>query len=722
MVAAGEKVADVEAQLVRVRRGYSGEGEPHVVDEQVAGVSCRIDVGPQRSSYGSCVVAESELGGELSAITLLAWIWPTTPSHHGRQGILVHQGLAGSQSFGLFIEDSGVLSLSVREGDRVDAIATGHALRPRAWHLVYGTIDLERDVAVVGWRCLDFWAAPTERVASSGKALAATLKMHGRWVIGAGSVDQGIDKRARPQPAGCFNGKVEAPSAWPAAVTDFEQIDVDRGLIGAGLDPIAAWDFGRDFDTAHVHDSGPNAIHGVAVNMPARAMTGRSWDASADDFTRAPDQYAAIHFHADDLSDIGWQPSFSWKLPAELASGVYAARLTAGLDVDYIPLIVGPSSSSEHRVAVVLPTFTYLAYANARSIGPEDSYMPLGWELHDEPLDRELRRHPEYGLSLYDAHLDGSEVVYSSPLRPLLTMRPGYCYRTVSSARHLGADLFLLEWLDREGIGYDVLTDGDLHAGGVDALRSYEVVLTGSHPEYSSTQMLDGLRDYLNGGGHVMYLGGNGFWWVSAPAGPGELGIEIRRGQNDGAAPPSWVAAGEQCLSASGETGETWTRRGRSPNALFGIGCGALGVDRGRPYARTAVSYEPEHRFVFEGVQGTTFGDFGLSLGAAAADELDHVDPRRGTPPQARVLATASGFSDYYRVLPQDQVGILPQTGGSTNHGVRADMVYLPHSSGGAVFSVGSIAWISSLPVDDYDNDIARVTRNVLMRFCERGG
>ena len=36
-----------------------------------------------------------------------------------------------------------------------------------------------------------------------------------------------------------------------------------------------------------------------------------------------------------------------------------------------------------------------------------------------------LHQHPEYGLSNYDFHKDGSGVAYSSALRPQLMMRPG---------------------------------------------------------------------------------------------------------------------------------------------------------------------------------------------------------------------------------------------------------------------------------------------------------
>jgi N,N-dimethylformamidase len=46
-------------------------------------------------------------------------------------------------------------------------------------------------------------------------------------------------------------------------------------------------------------------------------------------------------------------------------------------------------------------------------------------------------------------------------------------------------------------------------------------------------------------------------------------------------------------------------------------------------------------------------------------------------------------------------------------------MVFYETPAGGAVFSVGSIAWWGALPVDGYDNDVARVTRNVLRRFAD---
>jgi N,N-dimethylformamidase len=78
-------------------------------------------------------------------------------------------------------------------------------------------------------------------------------------------------------------------------------------------------------------------------------------------------------------------------------------------------------------------------------------------------------------------------------------------------------------------------------------------------------------------------------------------------------------------------------------------------------------------------------------------------------------------------VLATEELGVNTPGGvASLSRGVRADMVYVPLSNGGAVFSVGSIAWCGSLSHDGYANDVARITENVLLAFLEgkhlRGG
>jgi len=43
-----------------------------------------------------------------------------------------------------------------------------------------------------------------------------------------------------------------------------------------------------------------------------------------------PWQYAAIHFHEDDLYDCGWETDFAVAIPHGMASGVYGIWLRCG--------------------------------------------------------------------------------------------------------------------------------------------------------------------------------------------------------------------------------------------------------------------------------------------------------------------------------------------------------------------------------------------------------
>jgi N,N-dimethylformamidase len=50
---------------------------------------------------------------------------------------------------------------------------------------------------------------------------------------------------------------------------------------------------------------------------------------------------------------------------------------------------------------------------------------------------------------------------------------------------------------------------------------------------------------------------------------------------------------------------------------------------------------------------------------------------------------------------------------------VRCDMVFYETPRGGAVFSTSSIAWAGALAHNDYDNNVSRITENVVRRFLD---
>jgi len=490
----------------------------------------------------------------------------------------------------------------------------------------------------------------------------------------------------------------------------------------AGL--VGRWDFAKDIGGTSVRDVSPRALHGHAINMPTRAVTDHTWSGEQSCWTAAPEQYSAIHFHDDDLEDARWTPSCAITVPDDLRSGVYAVHLEAVGGEEDIPFFVRPrQGTATAPVAFLAPTLTYLAYANERMywgagyLEKRPKVTPLLTEPPD--LDRYMAEHRELGLSTYDVHSDNSGVSYSSRLRPILNMRPTYrAWRLHDAPRHFAADLYLIGWLEQARQAYDVITDEDLHRDGVELLSRYRVVLTGSHPEYVTSAMHTAVRTYLERGGRIMYLGGNGFYWVTSIDAQRPHVIELRRGTTGTRA---WESMpGEEYHSTTGELGGLWRRRGLAPQRTVGVGFAAQGWGGASGYVRLPDSFDPRAAFIFNGVgNDEIIGDFGFVLGGAAGDEIDRFDTRLGSPTHALLLATSAGrHTDFYQVTAEDVPIMVPGQGGAQSPLVRADMVFFETSGGGAVFSVGSINWLGSLGVNGYDNNVARITDNVLRRFC----
>ena len=50
---------------------------------------------------------------------------------------------------------------------------------------------------------------------------------------------------------------------------------------------------------------------------------------------------------------------------------------------------------------------------------------------------------------------------------------------------------------------------------------------------------------------------------------------------------------------------------------------------------------------------------------------------------------------------------------------IKADMVFFETPNGGGVFSVSSISYAGSLAHNGYNNNISRITENVVRRFLD---
>ena len=513
-----------------------------------------------------------------------------------------------------------------------------------------------------------------------------------------------------------FNGRLEHPLLLHGvfdAATPIEPAAVPAAAV------IAWWDFSLDIPTRKISDRGPLGLHGELINLPTRAVRGASWRGDVLRWSEAPDQYAAVHFHEDDLYDCGWDTDFVFDVPAGLPSGVYGIRLKSGPEQDIVPVFVlPPPGTATAKVAVLFPTYTYQVYANFERDNFDSTYRARRAEWGVYP--HHPAEHRELGLSTYNFHSDGSGVAFSSLRRPVLTFRPGqmaYVDLKGSGLRHFPADMHLALWLDKMGIAWDAVTDHDLEAEGVALLSRYRCVLTGSHPEYQTPGTLNALRDWLGESGRLAYLGGNGFYWRVAASAAAPDALELRRAEGGTRA---WAAdPGEYYHAFDGGYGGLWRRQDRAPQRLVGVGFTAQGRFEGSHYRRTEESYAPDLAWIFAGVEGETIGGFGFSGGGAAGFELDRADPLLGTPPNVRLLARSEGHQTHFGVTLED---LLVPTAYAlpTNMPdplIRSDMVYFETAKGGAVFSAGSITFCGSLPWDDFDNQISTLLRNVVTRF-----
>ncbi|KAH7112040.1 hypothetical protein EDB81DRAFT_828768 [Dactylonectria macrodidyma] len=170
--------------------------------------------------------------------------------------------------------------------------------------------------------------------------------------------------------------------------------------------------------------------------------------------------------------------------------------------------------------------------------------------------------------------------MYSSAKRPLLNCRPDYINWTGHRPRELSAELIMQGFLERLGVPYDVVTDHDLHMQGVQALHAYNTVITGCHPEYHTLASYMAYEEYLRGGGNLMYLGGNGFYWSSAVDRLRPHRLEVRRGGQG--VRTSYQEPGERHHSLDGHVGGLWRDRGKAANYLVGVGCCGEGAGPGK--------------------------------------------------------------------------------------------------------------------------------------------
>jgi N,N-dimethylformamidase len=738
--------AQYSAQLVQLIHGDTNPAGPGFKENELdAPVNGQHDGRQQVIHSGSYVFVKDRRPLRVESFTLQCWIWPTMPTKpegYWRPGpqALVAKWSEG-QGYGLFLNEDGCPELRVNG----ETLSRGAPARDHAWHFIAATFDAATGKATLYHEPQIRYALdpeiPLAEATFSGPpqhsdvplVIAGHVERRDHGPVGRSAVPKGVII------GGHYNGKIDSPRLCNRALTRLEietmklgarpELDERRGPGPTGelsTCMVASWDFSDEIPTRRAVDKGPYRLHGEVVNLPTRAMTGFNWRGVETNWQHAPQEYGAVHFHDDDLDDARWDVDFEFQVPQDLRSAVYAMRLRSGEgDEDYVPFFVRPPLGvSTAKIAVIMSTIDYMAYANEHLAANAGGAELLVYRIPImQAQNMFLSEHREYGGSIYDTHTDSSGLCLSSRLRPVLSMRPKYDHFLSQAPWQFNADLHLIDWLIEKGYEFDVIADEDISYDGLERIEGYNVLITGSHPEHKDANYLDAIHAYKERGGRFMYMGADGFYWIHTfhPAyGRGEI-TEMRRCESG---IRTWRAdPGEYHHQSNGQLGGMWRYVGRYLHAVAGTGMSSEGFDISAYYNRTPESNDPRVAWAYEGIDyDERLGDFGLVGGGSAGTELDIVDTMLGSPPHTLVTATSAGrHTDGYLLVMEDygfsQAGIT----GTEHPRVRGDIAYHETPNGGACFAFSSIAYCGGLSHNNYDNNISRLTGNVLNRFMQDG-
>lgn len=679
-----------EPYITRLCRSISADANPNglgIVEQSMDDIYLRQSYPSRHQPFypGSYAVSQKALQLDQNhSFMVSVRVWPTLKKS-------VAQTILAWGELQLFINETGCVSINL--GDVT--VATDVVLALRQWYQLKVSFN-HTDKSITLHQSRLQGAQAVDSVEASS-VITNDLNLSAAVSIGAGN--QGSDNKDKVF-TDYFNGKIESPK-------------IQSSLNNTDWRLIAGWNFAQKMGSATIPDDGPDANSLELINSPTRAMASSAWDGREMCWRHMPEHYEAIHFHDDDIYDFEWETDFTFTIPSELASGVYVMRIQSGEHEDAIPFYVcPPKGTTTAKLCVLIPTFTYSIYGNHA----RPDYV-AAWQEKNKAwgaYPHNPAEYPQYGMSTYNFHSDGSGICHASHKRPLFNMRPGYITfgnTTCSGLRHFQADSHLISWLHNQNIDYDIITDQQLHDEGVSVIANYDAVTTCTHPEYHTPESWNAVLEYRNSGGHLAYLGGNGFYWRIAIHTEQQSVLEIRRGE-DGIR--AWAAEpGEYYHAFDGAYGGLWRRNGKPPQQIVGVGFSAQGQFNGSYYRR--VCHDTKYDWAFEGIEGDIIGDFGFSGHGAAGFELDRMDFSLGSPENSALLASSENHSDDFILVPEEMLTHLTNVPGEDEESLlRADIIYFEVSGGGSVFTTGSITFCGSLPHNQFDNNVSTLLNNVL--------
>ena len=719
-----------EADLVRIVNGdnKSKYSDQFRVDKVEASFAGTYKGNRQSLNLGSFIHVEdtSALDG-LESFTVAAWIFPTfdpteyTPPDLNNidpfnppslniaesithQTILSRYDAASGTGWALQIDKN--YRLRFISGDT--SVTLDHQVKDWDWAYVAAAFDAKTGAVTVHLREKP-WATGDKLTARNLSVSGKVKPEHkGPLRIAAIRDGAGAAKAKLEKPGFVFNGRIQDVRIVNRALNATE-LDALAGELAPEFlvgDIVADFDFALEMKTNMAVDISPSGLKGLVVNAPERAIRGTFNKGTSVNWTLALDEYDAIGFHADDLYDAQWSADFSYTIPQELHSGIYAARLTQGGFVEYITFFVAaPKGQPAADLALWISDYNYLAYSNI-SIGATAAKNYPGHNFNHDDIDF-YRAHPAYATGgVYNQHVDGTYYAWGSRLRPDVQMKPGAMVYNFVQDTHITA------FLEHEGIAYDIITDELVDDEGLELLQQYRVVLSSTHHEYVTMGHFDAVDEYTRLGGRFLYTGGNGWFWSvgQLPAYPGM--VESR----------NFHEIGERMLT-NGRQGGLMVETGRKTGPVFGNEMAGMIFNGSSPYKKLEDANSPRVDWMFKGTtEGDEFGNYGVDRvhGGAAGFEIDKYNPGNGVPRHALHLATSGALRPKIEDVKLSTLPlVIAYHPGAEDIWAAADLVFFETPNGGAMLSTGSITWFSSTLENGFDNDVARISGNAIRRFLD---
>ena len=376
---------------------------------------------------------------------------------------------------------------------------------------------------------------------------------------------------------------------------------------------------------------------------------------------------------------IGYAKSVhSQHVKAPERSGLYYFRASTASGQQFsFPWVVAPKKPSA-GLAVLASNLTWNAY---NSFGGRSNY------IHADGLPRTPTINSRAELKRYS---DSGFLTWNNDNYPPLSFDRPEPYNHINfdekitdpiesrQACHLApAEWRLLGWLERENFAYDYYAETQLHNGTLD-LSQYKALITSVHPEYWTEPMFTRVKRWVfEQKGRLIYLGGNG------------LNCEVEINPDSAMICHNGKLTGLDTKGLGGFESR-YAIRHESEAGLLGVVFTPAGAMTGAPY-----QVQDGSHWVFENTglkSGDLFGEKSLHRrcpGGASGHETDKVSP-----------SSPSGITHLAKGTNENEGG--------------AQMITFDTPSGGQVFSVGSINYVSSLPIDE---KVSQITSNVLRRF-----